>query len=187
MRSRPTTLALLLALTTASAARAELQEPVASLHVSSVASFAGRWRLDVAQSRDLPPYYAGIREHRLEIAQDDSSLTVQVTLVDTAGAEQRMRFPYDLRRPVSTTTQVRTPAGPRDIPATLTAVPRGDGGLDVDIAREITMGERVIRPRDHESWHLSADGKQLLIDREAEMPGPGGLRTVRSHYVFVRT
>lgn len=153
---------------------------------SALPSFAGRWRLDVAQSRDLPPFYAALREHLLDIAQDDSSLTVDVALVDTGAVTQRMRFPYDLRRPVRTTTQVRTPRGPMDIPATLTARPRADGGLEIDIAREITMGERVLRPADHETWHLSPDGTQLIVDREAEMPGPGGMRTIRTHYVFVK-
>ena len=159
--------------------------PAAGARPAPVASFAGPWRLDVARSRDLPPFYGMIREHLLDIAQDDSSLTVSVAIVDTAGATQRMRFPYDLRRPVSTTTQVRTPSGPRDVPATLTATPRADGGLDVSIAREITMGDRTIRPSDRETWQLSPSG-ELLIDREAEMPGPGGMRTIRAHYVFVR-
>jgi len=159
--------------------------PEAGARPAPVASFAGGWRLDVGRSRDLPPFYAGVREHLLEIAQDDSSLTVDVALVDTAGAATRLRLPYSFRRPVSTTTQVRTPSGPRDIPATLTASPRPDGGLEIDIAREITMGDRTIRPKDRESWRLSPAG-ELLIDREAEMPGPGGMRTVRAHYVFVR-
>ena len=171
------TAALLLAAALATPAAAQTARPT---------SFAGQWRLDIAGSRDLPPYYAGLREHRLEIAQDDSTLAVDVAFVDTAGATQRMRFPYDLRRPVRTTTQVRTPSGPRDIPTVLTATPRADGGVDVDIAREITMGERVLRPFDRETWHLSSDGKQLLIDREAEMPGPQGMRTFKTHYVFVR-
>ncbi|HYD54994.1 MAG TPA: hypothetical protein VEA99_20325 [Gemmatimonadaceae bacterium] len=149
-------------------------------------SYTGRWRLDVAQSRDLPPYYSTITEHRLDIAHSDSLLTVDVALVDTAAATHRLRFPYDLRKPVATTTQVLGPRGPIDVPTTLTATPRADGGLEIEIAREIRMGERVLRPGDHESWRLSADGTQLLIDRVAEMPGPGGLRTVRSHYVFVR-
>ena len=158
----------------------------AAAQSARTASFAGPWRLDVSQSRDLPGFYAAVREHTLDIAQDDSLLAVDVVMVDTAGVAQKMRFPYDLRRPVKTTTQVRTPTGPREIPTTLTATPRADGGVDVDIAREFTMGERVLRPFDRETWHLSPDGMQLLIDREAEMPGPGGMRTLKAHYVFVR-
>lgn len=160
--------------------------PATAARPVAVASFAGAWRLDVAQSRDLPPFYTAMREHRLDIAQDDSTLAVDVALVDTAGVTTSMRFPYDLRRALRTTTQIRTPRGPLDVPTTLTAAPRADGGVDISIAREITMGERVIRPGDRETWHLSADGTQLLIDREAEMPGPGGMRTFRTHYVFVR-
>ena len=152
----------------------------------AVASFAGAWRLDTSLSRDLPEFYAAVARHDLDIAQDDSTLTVDVALVDTASVTQRMRFPYDLRQAVRTTTQVRTPRGPMDIPTTLTATPRADGGIDISIAREIRMGERVVRPGDRETWHLSPDGTQLLIDREAEMPGPGGMRTIRAHYVFVR-
>jgi hypothetical protein len=155
-------------------------------HASGVASFAGQWHLDVAQSRDLPAFYAGLREHRLDIAQDDSSLTVDVTLVDTAAAAERVRFPYNLLRPVRTATQVRTPSGPMDVPTTLTATRRADGGVEIGIARELAMGGRVLRPSDRETWHLSPDGTQLLVDREAEMPGPGGLRMIRVHYVFVR-
>ena len=157
----------------------------ASSRAATVARFAGAWRLDVARSRDLPPYYAALREHHLDIVQDDSTLTVDVAMIDTAAATMRMRFPYDLRKPVATTTQVRTPRGPVDVPTTLTATPRTDGGLEISIAREITMGERVIRPGDRETWHLSPEG-HLVIDREAEMPGPGGMRTYRTHYVFVR-
>ena len=155
-------------------------------HAPQAASYAGRWRLDVTQSRDLPTFYDRIREHVLDIVQTDSTLTVDVAMVDTAAATQRLLFPYNLRHPVRTMTQVLTPRGPMDIPTTLTATRRADGGLDIDIAREITMGERVIRPADRETWHLSADGRRLLIDREAEMPGPGGMRTIRAHYVFVR-
>jgi len=140
-------------------------------HTSGVSSFVGKWHLDVARSRDLPPFYAGLREHVLDIAQDDSSVTVDVTLLDTAGVVQRLRFPYNLRRAVRTTTQVRTPRGPMDVPTTLTATPRPDGGLEISIAREVTMGERVLRPSDRETWHLSPSGAELLIDREAEMPG----------------
>lgn len=152
----------------------------------AITSFAGRWSLDTVRSRDLPAFYAAVREHRLLIAQDDSTVTVDVTMTDTAGAAQQMQFAYNLLRPVRTTTQVRTPNGPVAIPTTLTAAPRADGGIEVAIQREFTMGERVIRPDDRETWHLSADGRQLLIYREAEMPGPGGMRAIRAHYVFVR-
>jgi hypothetical protein len=155
-------------------------------HTAAISSFAGKWHLDVAQSRDLPGFYAGLRDHQLDIAQDDSSLTVDVTLVDTAAVAQRMRFPYNLLRPVRTTTQVRSPRGPMEIPTTLTATPRADSGLQISIARELTIGDRVLRPFDRETWHLSPDGAQLLIDREAEMPGPSGMRTIHTHYVFVR-
>lgn len=170
-----TTLVLLLALASHAAAQAPGKHP-----------YAGRWSLDVAASRDLPPFYAMVRSHTLEIAQDDTSLVVGVVMTDTAGVAMPMRFPYDLRKPVRTTTQVRTPSGPREIPTTLTATPRADGGIDVDIAREVAMGGTVAKPMDRERWALSADGRQLLIDREAEMPGPGGMRTIRARYVFVR-
>ena len=159
----------------------------ASAPAARASSFGGDWRLDTALSRDLPPFYAAVREHRLAITHTDSSLVVDVVMVDTAGTSTPLSFPYDLRRPVRTTTKVLTPRGPIDIPTTLTATRRADGGIEIDIAREITMGERVLRPGDHESWTLSSDGRQLLIDRVAEMPGPGGLRTVKSHYVFVRS
>ena len=180
-------LALLVLLAASSPALAQDHADPASAKPTAVSSFAGRWKLDVALSRDLPPWYDQVREHRLEITQTDSSLVVDVALVDTAGTATPLTFPYDLRRPVRTTTKVLTPRGPIDIPTTLTAKPRPDGGVEIDIAREITMGERVLKPGDHESWTLSADGTQLLIDRVAEMPGPGGMRTVKSHYVFVRT
>jgi hypothetical protein len=157
-----------------------------SPHTPGLSSFAGRWHLDVARSRDLPSFYAGLREHLLDIAQDDSSVTVDVTLVDTAAVAQRIRFPYNLLRAVRTTTQVRSPRGPMDVPTTLTATQRADGGLEISIARELAMGDRVLRPSDRETWHLSPDGAELLIDREAEMPGPAGMRTIRTHYVFVR-
>lgn len=160
--------------------------PAAAQHPTP-ASYSGEWRLDVAQSRDLPPFYAGVREHRLAIAQDDSTLRVSVAMVDTSGQEQRFELPYDLRRPVRTTSQVRTPSGPRDIPTTLTATRRADGGIEIDIAREIRTPNGTLAPKDHERWQLSADGRRILIDREFEMPGPGGLQLLRAHYVFVKT
>lgn len=181
-------LALLALLASASPALAQDHaHHAAAAKTPAVSSFAGRWTLDTSLSRDLPPWYANVREHRLEITQNDSALVVEVAMVDTAGTTTPMTFPYSLRGPVRTTTKVLTPRGPIDIPTTLTAKPRADGGVEIDIAREITMGERVLKPGDHESWTLSADGKQLLIDRVAEMPGPGGLRTVKSRYVFVRS
>lgn len=181
-----TVASLLLVAVTAAPLAAQTSAHDAHTAPARTASFAGTWRLDVAQSRDLPPFYDRIREHLLAIVQNDSTLTVDVAMVDTAAVTQRLLFPYNLHRPVRTMTQVLTPRGPMDIPTTLTATWRADGGLDIDIARELTMGDRVIRPADRETWHLSADGARLLIDREAEMPGPGGMRTFRSHYVFVR-
>ena len=176
-----------LVLLAASAAPALAQDHAHHASPAAAASFGGHWRLDTALSRDLPPFYAAVREHRLAITHSDTALVVDVVMVDTAGTSTPLSFPYDLRRPVKTTTQVLTPRGPLAIPTTLTAIRRADGGIEIDIAREITMGERVIKPGDHESWTLSADGKQLLIDRVAEMPGPGGMRTFRTHYVFVRS
>ena len=178
----------LLVLLAGSAAPALAQDHAshASAPAPAATSFGGNWRLDTALSRDLPPFYAGVREHRLEIAHSDTSLTVGVILVDTAGTVTPSSYPFDLRRPLKTKTQVLTPRGPIDVPTTLTAKTRADGGLEIDIAREVTIGERVLRPGDHESWSLAAEGRQLVIDRVVEMPGPGGLRTFRTRYVFVR-
>lgn len=114
-----------------------------------------------------------------------STLRVDVVLTDTAGAVRNERFPFSLRAPNVTTTSVRTPNGPVEIPTTLTAV-LSDSTAEIDIAREVRMRGEVLRPKDHESWRLSADGRELHISREAQMPRPEGLVTYTIRYVFVR-
>ena len=104
---------------------------------------------------------------------------------DTAGTVRNEQYPYSLRGPNAITTSVRTPNGPVEIPTTLTAV-LTDSTAEIDIAREVPMRGEVLRPRDHESWRLSADGRELHIDREAQMPRAGGLVTHTMRYVFVR-
>lgn len=147
------------------------------------ADFSGAWTLDKAQSTGLPPFYASIRSHRLAITQSATELKVHVE-VDAGGSAPEL---FDLVYPLdggesATTSRVRTPNGPLDVPTRLKGVPGDDGRLHLTLTRELRMGERMVTTVGTEVLELRADGA-LVIHRVDQMPQGG---EIRAEMVFVR-
>lgn len=148
-------------------------------------SYGGRWKLDTAQSRDLPSFYANVREHLLDIRHDDSTLTVDVTIVNPERTTT-ISFPFRTDgKEVRTTTQALTPRGTMDIPTRLSAVTRPDGSVLVTIMRSGRFQGRERTFVGTEIWALRPDGA-LVINRVDEMPTGPTLLQIDARYVFVR-
>jgi hypothetical protein len=149
------------------------------------AGYSGAWTLDQAQSTGLPPYYANVRSHRLDVAQSDSQLVVDVEIDAGRGAPDRMRFAYRLDgTETAATTQVRTPNGLRDVPTRLRATRDADGHIHITITRELRLGERTMTGVGTEEWELRPDGRTLVVHRLEQMPQGG---ETRAEMVFVRS
>lgn len=133
--------------------------------------YSGAWTLDMKQSRNLPPFYANVKSHKLVVKQDWGHLLVAVEVEDGGAEPFKVNFNYSLDGTESKTeTQMRTPSGTRTIPTTLKAVVAEDGGLHITITREMRMGEGAFRAATDEDWHLSPDGKTLNIHRTDDTP-----------------
>lgn len=136
---------------------------------SQAASFAGSWAIDKGQSTDLPPFYVDVKTHSLNITQDAQKLDVSIEITSDAHEPLRNTYHYTLDGiAAKTETQVRTPDGLKNIPTTLTATPEKDA-LKITIERELPLpnGE-TMKGKTSETWHLSEDGKSLIIDRVDE-------------------
>lgn len=136
------------------------------------ASYAGRWTLDKAKSANLPPYYAEITSHELTITQSEKELHVAVVVTAPDREADKFDFRYNLDgTPAKTETLVRTPSGPRSVPATLQAKPAADGGLAITIERELPSRDGgTFKGTTNEAWRLDAEGKTLTIGRVDDMP-----------------
>jgi hypothetical protein len=148
-----------------------------------VAGYTGTWTLDQAQSKDLPPYYANVKSHLLDIAQGEGTLDVVVKIANEQPEPQQFDFHYTLDGTATRTiTKVRTFYGMTDVPTTMQATRTADGGLTIAITRQIKMGERQFQAASLETWTLAADGKTLTVHRADDTPAG---RT-ESDMVFVR-
>jgi hypothetical protein len=126
--------------------------------------FSGIWLLDQARSANLPPYYSGVKSHRLTNTQNEKQLVVAVEIEGPGPAPQKVSFLYNLdRTPSTSTTEVRTPAGIQQAPTTMAAAMGPDGQLHIAIAREVKQGERVVKGESAEDWSLSPDGQTLTV------------------------
>ena len=159
----------------------------ASLAALSVrpADYSGAWTLDMKQSKNLPPFYSNVQSHKLNIRQDDKHLRVAVEIGDGSAEPFKADFDYSLDgAETKTETQMRTPAGPRNIPTTLKAEVAEGGGLHITITRERpTRDGAVLKLATVEDWRLSPDGKTLNIRRSDETPRG---EKMESEMVFVR-
>ena len=147
-------------------------------------SYGGNWTLDVAQSRDLPPFYVNVKSHRLTITQDAAHLNVGVDI--DAGQPQPMHtdFPYPLDgSEAHVQTTLRMPGGPVRIPTTLRAEMHGDGSVHVTIVRQLPMPDGPVEARMTEDWKLRPDGRTLDIHMVDDSPRGHH----ESDYVFVRS
>lgn len=134
-------------------------------------NYTGNWTLDAKQSKNLPPYYAHVRSHKLSIAQDDKRLRVAVQIIREEGAPDQINLAYNLDGTETTTEMlVRTPDGPQSVPATLKATVDAQGRVHITITRQLQMQGQEFKGITTEDWELSSDGKTLTIHRTDEMP-----------------
>lgn len=135
------------------------------------ANYAGNWTLDFKQSKNLPKFYENVKSHKLFITQDEKLLNVAVEVNLGQETADKLGFVYNLDGTESKTeVKIRTQNGPLNVPATLKALVRDDGKLQITISREIPMGDMPFKGITVEDWQLSADGKTLTIHREDETP-----------------
>ena len=135
------------------------------------ANYAGKWTLDRAQSRNLPKYYEHVASHTLDITQSEAALDVDVTISAPDHDPDHFNFHYALNgEETSTTTKIRTPSGPTEVPTKLKATRGAQGGLSISIARQFEMNGEPIKAVTIETWELSADGKTLTVHRADETP-----------------
>jgi hypothetical protein len=159
---------------------------VAALQAGSAPQkYDGHWTLDVARSKDLPPFYANVVSHKLTIQQSNESLNVAVLITP----KDRDPEPFDLRysldgKDTQTESTIRTPAGMQKVPTILNARFADDGRAQISITRELPMrgSEERLKGVVLEQWDLQADGKTLIIHRQDD--GPRGKSS--SEMVFVR-
>ena len=136
------------------------------------AGFAGTWLLDASKSKGLPPYYANIENHRLDIKQTKTALNVDVDLTFKNGNEPfRITLNYPLDGATTRTTMpIRTPQGPKDVPATLSGAHSDDGTLILNIVNELEMNGKPFKGLTTETWQLADEGKSLIIHLSREAP-----------------
>ena len=136
------------------------------------ADYSGAWTLDMKQSKNLPPFYANVRSHKLDIKQDEKHLRVAVEIGDGGAEPFKAGFDYNLDgTETKAETQMRTPAGTRNVPTTLKAEPVEGGGLHITITRERPGRDGgTMRLTTVEDWRLGAGGKTLDIHRSDETP-----------------
>lgn len=147
------------------------------------ADYSGAWTLDVKQSKNLPPFYANVRSHRLLVTQDERHLRVAVEVDDGRGEPFKTSFDYALDgAETKTETLMRTPAGNTPVPTTLKAEVLEGGGLRITISRELHTPDRTIKGLTVEEWRLGPDGRTLNIRRADDTPRG----KVESEMVFVK-
>ncbi|MDB4948365.1 MAG: hypothetical protein JWM27_1014 [Gemmatimonadetes bacterium] len=153
-------------------------------HVPAVpANYAGNWTLDVAQSKNLPPYYSRVHSHKLAITQDDQHLNVGVDIDFGQPQPDHLSFVYAFDGiETKTTSSIRTRDGMVSVPTTLKATVADDGGLHITISHEIPMPSGPVTGVTTEDWHLSPDHATLTVHRVDD--GPRG--RMEADMVFVK-
>jgi len=139
------------------------------------ADYAGTWSFNREKSKDLPEQITAVKGFDLTVTVD-KSLKVDVD-IETGQAEMphmRRSLVYPLDGSESaTTTEVRTPAGPKQIPTRLSGKVEENGALDLTLSRDLQMGGNLRTLKSVEKWELSADGKSLTVRVNEERPnGP---------------
>jgi hypothetical protein len=151
---------------------------------AAVPDYSGAWTLDQARSTGLPPFYAQVQSHRLQVAQTDARLAVDVQIRSGGPRPERFAFVYALDGgETSTTTRIRPPDGPLEVPTRLRARHGDDGRLHITITRELARGGETITATGTEAWALAPDGRTLTVHRVEQMPQGGEMRF---DMVFVR-
>lgn len=135
------------------------------------ANYGGAWSLDLKQSKNLPKFYENVKSHKIVITQDEKLLNVAVEIQLGQNEPDKLNFAYQLDgTETKTEAKIRTQNGPMTVPATLKAVVKDDGKLQITISREIPLGDTTFKGITVEDWQLSPDGKTLNIHREDDTP-----------------
>jgi hypothetical protein len=140
-----------------------------SAHAASL-NYAGKWRLDIAASKDLPPRYASsVKEWLLEITQNGSTMSVDVTIETKDGSSNVQHFTYELDgTPATIEMNVRTPDGMRKVPATASAKLLDNGEIDLVLENEMPMGDHIAKITIREHWALK--DSVLTVHKNDAMP-----------------
>jgi hypothetical protein len=137
----------------------------------SAADFSGNWSLDLKQSKNLPPYYANIKSHKLAITQDEKHFNVAVDIDAGRSEPDKFNFIYNLDGSDSKTeVPIRTPNGLLMVPTLLSVKTGTDGKMQITITRDIKLSDKSFKGITIEDWELSKDGKTLTIKRTDELP-----------------
>ena len=120
----------------------------------------------------MPAPMASIKSFNLTVAAD-KGLKVDVD-IDPGQAEvphihHSVLYPLDGSES-ATTTDVMTPAGPKQVPTRVTGKVEGDGAIDLTMSRDLQMKDQVRTLKSAEKWELSADGKTLTVHMNEERP-----------------
>jgi hypothetical protein len=148
---------------------------LASILAVTPADYAGSWSFNREQSKDLPAQLAGIKTFELTVAAENG-LKVDVDI--ETGQAQVPKVHHSFLYPLdgserATTSEIMTPAGPKQIPTRLSGKVEADGKLELSLTRELKMKDQVRSLRSVEKWELSADARTLTVHVDEERPdGP---------------
>jgi hypothetical protein len=133
--------------------------------------YSGKWTLDRAASKNLPPMFEKVSSHKIDVSQTAAKFTVALDIARGEAAPIQQTLDFDLTgKPTQTETTVHTPGGDRKLPMTLKASVREDGRVEVTEEREMRGPEGPVTAMTYELWDVSADGKTLTIHRKDTMP-----------------
>ena len=135
------------------------------------ADYAGKWALDQARSTNLPPYYARIKSHRLDITETPEHLDVKVEVDLGQGEPDRMDLDYRLDgAETSTTMPMRMQGNLVQVPTKVKAAVADNGDVHITITRELPLPSGAVTAVTTEDWHLSPDHATLTVHRVDDTP-----------------
>ena len=135
------------------------------------ANYSGKWTLVRAQSRNLPPFYAHVTSHALDVKQSADALDVHVTIGSDDRGTETFDFHYTLDgKEAQTASTIITPNGAKAVPTTLKAIVQDGGNVQITIVREIPMPGETFKATTVETWQLAPDGKSITIHRADDTP-----------------
>ena len=136
-------------------------------------SYAGEWTLDLAASRNAPARWQAVERHTLQVTQNDSVMHVIVAMARRGATmpPDTLRYAFFLDgRAVKSTTTVRTPDGPREVPTSTRTTVDADGAVQIVMSMTDEMNGATITSGITERWTLSADGRTLTVHRVDRFP-----------------
>lgn len=139
---------------------------------SKTPDYSGKWVLDRAASKNLPPMFERISSHKIDVSQTPQKFTVAVDITRGEGAPpMKQTLDFDLTgKSTQTETTARTPEGEIKLPMTIKGNVREDGRIEVTEERELPTPNGPMKGSTYELWDVSADGKTLTVHRKDTMP-----------------